>query len=95
LWEEGLLYEKLVLSVRSRRADSNRLPLLQVRVIHQALQGVAQARKSRIDKGLYRLQFAARCTVLRSRWYQSGISPLLIGYPLVPHLSNTYWPDTR
>ncbi len=60
----------------SRGADSNRLPLLQLRVIHQALQGFAQPCKSRISKRLSLLRFAPCCTVLRSRWYQSGIKRL-------------------
>jgi hypothetical protein len=42
--------EKLV--KESRRADSNRLPLLQLRVMIQALQGVARACKFRISKPL-------------------------------------------
>ena len=57
----------------SRRADSNRLPLLQLRVMHQALQRFAQACKSRISKGFSFLCFAPFCTVLRSRWCQSGV----------------------
>ena len=57
----------------SRRADSNRLPLLQIRVIHQALQGFAEGRKCRIYERLSLVCLALRCTVLRSRWYQSGI----------------------
>jgi hypothetical protein len=44
-----------------------------LRVIGHALQGCAQACKSRISKPVSLLRFAARCTVLRSRWYQSGI----------------------
>ena len=59
---------------QSRRADSNRLPLLQLRVITQALQGVAQACHSRISKPLSLLSFARCCTVLRSQWCQSGIN---------------------
>jgi len=59
----------------SRRADSNRLPLLQLRVITQALQGVAQECKSRIFKGVPFLCLGACCTVLRSRWCQSGVKP--------------------
>jgi hypothetical protein len=59
-----------------RRADSNRLPLLQLRVISQALQGFAQACKSRISRGFSFLLLAPCCTVLRSRWYQSGIKRL-------------------
>jgi hypothetical protein len=57
----------------SRRADSNRFPLLQLRVITQALQGCAGACKSRISRRLSLLPVAACCTVLRSRWYQIGI----------------------
>jgi hypothetical protein len=45
-----------------------------LRVIHQALQGVAQACKSRISRRFPFLPLAACCTVLRSRWYQSGIN---------------------
>jgi hypothetical protein len=44
-----------------------------LRVIHQALQGVAEACESRISRQLSLLWLAACCTVLRSRWYQSGI----------------------
>jgi hypothetical protein len=53
---------------RTRTAD-----LLQLRVITQALQGFAQPCKSRISKPISFLSLAACCTVLRSRWYQSGI----------------------
>jgi hypothetical protein len=49
-------------------------PAPQLRVITQALQGCAEACKSRISRGLSLLRVAARCTVLRSRWYQSGVS---------------------
>jgi hypothetical protein len=61
-----------------------------LRVIIQALQRVAEACKCGIFKRLSFLRHALCCTVLRSRWCQSGISPLLIGSPLVPHLSTTY-----
>jgi integrase len=60
--------------IESRRADSNRLPLLQLRVIIQALQELARACKSRISKQVSLLWLATCCTVLRSRWYQSGIN---------------------
>src|SRR5215213_1627757 len=59
--------------LESRRADSNRLPLLQLRVITQALQGCAGSCRTRISKRISVLWFAECCTVLRSRWYQSGI----------------------
>jgi hypothetical protein len=53
---------------RTRTAD-----LLQLRVIIQVLQGLAGGCKYRISKLLSFLRVALRCTVLRSRWYQSGI----------------------
>jgi hypothetical protein len=53
---------------RTRTAD-----LISLRVITQALQGVAEACKFRISIGVSFLRVAACCTVLRSRWYQSGI----------------------
>jgi hypothetical protein len=58
-----------------RRADSNRLPLLQVRVIGHVLQGFARACKCRISKPVSLLCLAQCCTVLRSRWCQSGVKP--------------------
>jgi hypothetical protein len=50
-----------------------------LRVITQALQGCAEACNSRISKRVSFLCLAACCTVLRSRWYQSGIkrSPVI------------------
>jgi hypothetical protein len=45
-----------------------------LRVISQALQGVAQACKCRIYRRLSLLWVAVCCTVLRSRWCQSGVS---------------------
>jgi hypothetical protein len=53
--------------IKSRRAETNRLPLLQTRVIGQALQGVAQECKSRISKLVSILRLAACCTVVRSQ----------------------------
>ncbi len=44
-----------------------------LRVIHQALQGFAGGCKCRIFRGVSFPCLAACCTVLRSRWYQSGI----------------------
>src|SRR5215212_6466093 len=51
----------------------NRLSLLQLRVITQALQGCAWTCKCRIFRGVFFPCLAACCTVLRSRWYQIGI----------------------
>src|SRR3712207_1532560 len=53
--------------IKSRRADSNRLPLLQLRVIGQALQRFARVCKSRISKRFPLLCLALCCTVLRSQ----------------------------
>src|SRR5215211_6950749 len=47
-------------------------------VIGHVLQGLAQEYKSRIFKPVSFLSFARCCTVLRSRWYQSGINFILI-----------------
>src|SRR5215217_5987738 len=49
----------------SRRADSNRLPLLQLRVIIQVLQEFAGTSKSRISRRFTLLRVAACCTSLR------------------------------
>jgi hypothetical protein len=48
--------------------------LISLRVIIHALQGFAQGCKSRIPKPLSFLCLAVCCTVLRSRWYQSGVN---------------------
>ena len=44
-----------------------------LRVIHHVLQGLAWGCKSRIFRALCLPCLAAWCTVLRSRWYQSGV----------------------
>jgi hypothetical protein len=49
-----------------------------LRVIGQALQGCAGDCKYRISKGLSFPCLAGCCTVLRSRWYQSGINITLL-----------------
>jgi hypothetical protein len=61
---------------RKKRADerTRTAHLLQLRVIIHALQGVAQACKSRISKPFSFPRLAACCTVLRSRWCQSGVN---------------------
>src|SRR5215208_38518 len=45
-----------------------------LRVITQALQGAAGGCDSRISRRFPLLRVAECCTVLRSRWYQSGIT---------------------
>jgi hypothetical protein len=60
---------------RNKRADerTRTADLISLRVIGQGLQGFAEACKSRIDEPISFLYLAACCTVLRSRWYQSGV----------------------
>jgi hypothetical protein len=53
---------------RTRTAD-----LVSLRVIIHVLQGFAESCNSRISRRFPLLRVAACCTVLRSRWYQSGI----------------------
>jgi hypothetical protein len=45
-----------------------------LRVIGQALQEFARSCKCRLFRGVSLLRVAVCCTVLRSRWYQSGIN---------------------
>ena len=54
---------------RTRTAD-----LTSLRVIIHGLQRFARACNSRISKPFSFLRLAGCCTVLRSRWYQSGIN---------------------
>jgi hypothetical protein len=63
------------LKSNSRRADerTRTADLISLRVITQALQGFAEDCKSRIFRGVSFPCLAECCTVLRSRWYQSGI----------------------
>jgi hypothetical protein len=49
-----------------------------LRVMHQALQGLAWGCKSRIYKAVSLLCLAPYCTVLRSRWCQSGVNSALV-----------------
>jgi hypothetical protein len=49
-----------------------------LRVIGQALQGFASLCKPPINRALSFLCLALCCTVLRSRWYQSGINSTLV-----------------
>ena len=63
---------------RTRTAD-----LVSLRVMHQALQALAQGCKPRISKPIPLPSLARRCTVLHSRWCQSGVNIILIfaGHP--------------
>jgi hypothetical protein len=49
-----------------------------LRVIGHVLQGCAGACKYRIFRGFSFLWLAACCTVLRSRWCQSGVNRVLV-----------------
>jgi hypothetical protein len=73
-----ILLGHLLLSVQltqDRRPTSGLEPLTySLRVISQVLQGIAEGCKTRISRRLSLLRFAACCTVLRSRWYQSGVN---------------------
>jgi hypothetical protein len=63
-----------VLQVKKRADERTRTAdLISLRGIDHALQGCTGGCKTRISKLLSLLRIAARCTILRSRWYQSGI----------------------
>ena len=66
--------KNIAIFLEIRRADSNSLLLLQLRVIIHALQGVAEPCISCISNGDSVLWFAACCTILRSRWCRSGVN---------------------
>ena len=55
---------------RTRTAD-----LVSLRTIIHAWQGFADGCKCRVFRRFSLLSFAECCTVLRSRWYQSGVKP--------------------
>jgi hypothetical protein len=70
---------------KEREPTSGLKPLTcSLRVISQVLQRFVQACKSRIDKPISFLCLALCCTVLCSRWYQSGIKLLMLAFPLHP-----------
>ena len=73
---------------RTRTAD-----LISLRVIGHVLQGLAQECKSRISKPFALLWLALCCTILRSRWYQSGIKRDLRDARCRSTYSSHGWPD--
>ena len=77
-------YEKLPYPSCTARADERTRTAYpcSLRVITQALQGFAEACKSRTSRRLSVLWVAGCCTVLRSRWYQSGISLTALSLPM-------------
>src|SRR5215204_5440117 len=56
----------------TRRADLRTADLL-ITSDHSGVAGVCRGLQCRISRRLSLLRVAACCTVLRSRWYQSGI----------------------
>jgi hypothetical protein len=61
---------------RTRTAD-----LVSLRVINRVLQGFAGGCKTRIPRPVSLLCLALRCSVLRSRWCQSGVGvPVAVSY---------------
>jgi hypothetical protein len=65
---------------REQRADerTRTADLASLRVCGQGLLGVAGDCKFRISRRFSLLWFAVHFTVLRSRWYQSGVNIILI-----------------
>jgi hypothetical protein len=65
---------------RKKRADERTRTAYpcSLRVITQALQGFAGPCKTRISKQLSLHRFAGCCTVLRSRWCQSGVNSIYL-----------------
>ena len=64
------------LQIATKRAPTSGLEPLScsLRVISQALQGCAGGCKTLILRRVYLLRVAECCTVLRSRWCQSGVN---------------------
>ena len=73
-FNQGLPLSEYSAYISQKRADERtRTADLLITSDQSGVAGVAQACKSRISRGVSFLWFAACCTVLRSRWYQSGI----------------------
>jgi hypothetical protein len=70
--KSAYLWAKKRADEQTRTAD-----LISLRVIGHTLQGCAEVCKLRISKGLSLLRLALCCTVLRSRWCQSGVNMIL------------------
>src|SRR5215207_10792222 len=73
---DDILYSKYSAYLsESKRADerTRTADLISIPVINEVLQGFARVCKSRISKGVSFLCLALCCTVLRSRWCQSGV----------------------
>jgi hypothetical protein len=64
--------------LKNKEPTSGLDPLSSLGVIIQALQRFAEGCECRIYRPVYFLRLALRCTVLRSRWCQSGIHITLL-----------------
>ena len=75
-----MLMEQFCIGERNERKPTSGLEPLTcyLRVITQALHGCAGGCNSRIFRGVSFPCLAECCTVLRSRWYQSGINCTLV-----------------
>ena len=63
-----------------------------LRVIGPVLLGFAEGCKSRISKRLSLLRVAACCTVLRSRWCQSGVNfRIVFAFDVAFYLAGTHF----
>src|SRR5215204_3640741 len=69
----GLLTQLRGEGQRTEADERTRTAFLLITNDKSRVAGVAWGCKSRISKGVSFLRVAARCTVLRSRWCQSGV----------------------
>jgi hypothetical protein len=74
--EDSFTSSIALIYAESREPTSGLEPLsCSLRVIGQALQGCAEGCKLPLSHGVSFPCLALRCTVLRSRWCQSGVKP--------------------
>ncbi len=71
---ETLLFSKDLQAKKRADERTRTADLFSLRVIIHALQGFAHSCESRISKPITLPPLARRCTVLRSRWCQSGVN---------------------
>ena len=79
----GSIGHPVFLQIAAKREPTSGLESLtcSLRVITQALQGFAEGCKYPLSKGIPLLCLAEGCTVLRSRWYQSGVNIVPLSAP--------------
>jgi hypothetical protein len=74
-WAPRAIYELLIFQEKQRADERTRTAYpCSLRVCGHGLQVFAGGCKSRISKRLSMLRLALCCTVLRSRWCQSGVN---------------------